>query len=226
MNSNEKTCLTAPRSQYAGVPWSVKGSITVQGNKDKSSFSIIYLYMCVCVYVSVCVWCVRVYMFNCVWLFVTSWTIAWQAVGCYFLLQGIFPVQGSNPCLLHLLYCRQILYNYKEWQIDGDGETMEPMKHFIFLDSKITADGDCSHEIKRHLLLGRKAMNNLDSILKSIDVTLPTNVCLVKAMVFPVVMYVCESWNIKKAERQRNDAFELWCWRRLLRVPWTARWSN
>ena len=153
----------------------------------------------------------------------TSWTIARQAVGCHFLLQGIFPVQGSNPCLLHLLYRRQILYNCKEWQIDGDGETMEPVKDFIFLGSKITADGDCSHEIKRCLLLGRKAMNNLDSILKSRDITLPTNVCLVKAMVFPVVMYVCESWNIKKAECQRIDAFELWYCRRLLRVPWTAR---
>ena len=96
----------------------------------------------------------------------------------------------------------------------------------IFLGSKVTADGDCSHEIKRHLLLGRKAMTKLDSILKSRDITLPTNVCLVKAMVFPVVMYGCESWTVKKAERQRIDVFELWCWRRLLRVPWTARRSN
>ena len=100
------------------------------------------------------------------------------------------------------------------------------MKDFIFLGSKITADGDCSHEIKRRLLLGRKAMTNLDSILKSRDITLPTKVCLVKAMVFPVVMYGCESWTIEKAERQRIDAFELWCWTRLLRVPWTARRSN
>ena len=107
------------------------------------------------------------------------------------------------------------------WQIDG-----ETVTDFIFLDSKITADGDFSHEIKRHLLLGRKAMTNLDSILKSRDVTLPTKVCLVKAMVFPVVMYGCESWTIKKAEHQRIDAFELWCWRRLLRVPWTAWRSN
>ena len=91
--------------------------------------------------------------------------------------------------------------------------------------SKITADGDCNHEIKRHLLLGRKAITNLDSILKSRDITLPTKVCLVKAMVFPVVMYGCESWTVKKAERQRIDAFELWCWRRLLTVPWTARRS-
>ena len=100
------------------------------------------------------------------------------------------------------------------WQIDG--ETMETVTDFIFFCSKITADGDCSHEIKRRLLLGRKVMTNLDSILKSRNITLPTKVCLVKAMVFPVVMYGCESWTIKKAERQRIDAFELWCWRRLL----------
>ena len=110
------------------------------------------------------------------------------------------------------------------WGIDG--ETVETVSDFIFLGSKITADGDCSHEIKRHLLLGRKAMTNLDSILKSRDITLPTKVHLVKAMVFPVVLYGCESWTIKKAECQRIDAFELWCWRRLLRVPWTARRSN
>ena len=100
------------------------------------------------------------------------------------------------------------------------------MTDFIFLDSKITADGDCSHEIKRRLLLGRKGMNNLGSILKSREITLPTKVCLVKAMVFPVVMHGCESWTIKKAEHPRIDAFELWCWRRLLRVAWTARRSN
>ena len=105
-------------------------------------------------------------------------------------------------------------------------ETVETVTDFIFLGSKITADGDCSHEIKRRLLLGRKVMTNLDSILKSRDITLPTKVCLVKAMVFPVVVYGCESWTVKKAERQRIDAFELWCWRRLLRVPWTARRSN
>ena len=110
------------------------------------------------------------------------------------------------------------------WQIDG--ETMETERDFIFLGSKITADGDSGHEIKRHLLLGRKAMTNLDSILKSRDITLPTKVLLVKAMVFPVVMYGCVSWTIKKIEHQRVDAFELWCWRRLLRVPWTARRSN
>ena len=107
------------------------------------------------------------------------------------------------------------------WQIDG--EAMETVRDFIFLGSKITADGDCSHEIKRCLLLGRKAMMNLDGILKSRDTALPTKVCLVKAMVFPVVMYGCESWTVKKAERRRIDAFEVWCWRRLLRVPWTAR---
>ena len=103
---------------------------------------------------------------------------------------------------------------------------MEIVRDFIFLGSEITADGDCSHEIKRHLLLGRKAMTYLDSILKCRDITLPTNVHLVKAMVFPVVIYGCESWTIKKAERQRIDVFELWCWRRLLSVPWTARRSN
>ena len=110
------------------------------------------------------------------------------------------------------------------WQIDG--ETMETMTDFIFLGSKITADGNRSHEIKRCLLLGRKAMTNLDSILKNRDITLPTKVHLVKAMVIPVVMYRCESWTIKKAEHQRIDAFELWCWKRLLRVPWMARRSN
>ena len=103
---------------------------------------------------------------------------------------------------------------------------METITDFIFLGSKITADGDCSHEIKRRLLLGRKATTNLDSILKNRDIILPTKVHLVKAMFFPVVMYGCESWTMKKAERQRIDAFEVWCWRRLLRVPWTARRSN
>ena len=110
------------------------------------------------------------------------------------------------------------------WQIDG--ETVETVSDFIFLGSKITTDGDCSHEIKRWLLLGRKVMPNLDSILKSRDITLPTKVHLVKVIVFPVVMYGFESWTIKKAECRRIDAFELWCWRRLLRVPWTARISN
>ena len=110
------------------------------------------------------------------------------------------------------------------WEIDG--ETVETVSNFIFLSSQITADGDCSHEIKRCLLLGRKVMTNLDSILKSRDITLPTKVHLVKAMVFPVVMYGCERWTVKKAEHQRIDALELWCWRRLLRIPWTARRSN
>ena len=110
------------------------------------------------------------------------------------------------------------------WQIDG--KTVEMVTDFILGGSKITADGDCNHEIKGRLLLRRKAMANLDSILKSRDITLPTKVSLVKAMVFPVVMYGCESWTVKKADRQRIDAFELWCWRRLLRVPWTARRSN
>ena len=110
------------------------------------------------------------------------------------------------------------------WQIDG--ENLETVSDFILGGSKITADGDCSHEIKRRLLLGRKTMTNLDSMLKSKDITLPTKVCLVKAMIFPVVMHGCESGTIKKAESQRIDVFELWCWRRLLRVPWTARRSN
>ena len=110
------------------------------------------------------------------------------------------------------------------WKIDG--ETVETVADFILGGSKIAEDGDCSHEIKRHLLLGRKVMTNLDSIFKSRDITLPSKVRLVKAMVFPVVMYGCEIWTVKKAEHQRIDAFELWCWRRLLRVPWTARRSN
>ena len=110
------------------------------------------------------------------------------------------------------------------WEIDG--ETVETVSDFIFLGSKITTDGDCSHEIKRRLLFGRKVMTNLDSIFKSRDITLPTNVHLVKAMVFPVVMYGCESWTVKKVERRKIDTFGLWCWRRLLRVPWTARRSN
>ena len=110
------------------------------------------------------------------------------------------------------------------WEIDV--ETVETVSDFIFLGPIITEDGDCSHEIKRHLLLGRKVMTNLDSIFKSRDITLPTKVCLVKAMVFPVVMYGCASWTVKKAECRRIDAFELWCWRRLLRVPWNARRSN
>ena len=110
------------------------------------------------------------------------------------------------------------------WEIDG--ETVETVADFIFEGSQITADGDCNHEIKRRLLFGRKVMTNLDSVLKSRDINLPTQVYLVKAMVFPVVMHGCESWTVKKAEHQRIDAFELWCWRRLLRVPWTERRSN
>ena len=110
------------------------------------------------------------------------------------------------------------------WQIDG--ETMETVTDFIFLGSKIIADGDCSHEIKRHLLLGKKALTNLDSILKNRDITLLTKVCIIIAMIFPVVMYGYESWTIKKAEHRKIDAFELWCWRRLLRVPWTSKRSN
>ena len=110
------------------------------------------------------------------------------------------------------------------WQIDG--ETVKTVRDFIFLGSKITADGDCSHEIKKQLLLGRKVMTKLDSILKSRDISLSAKVHLVKAMIIPVVTYGCESWTLKKAERRRIDAFELWCWRRLLRVPWTARRSN
>ena len=110
------------------------------------------------------------------------------------------------------------------WQIDG--ETVETVSDFIFLGSEITADGDCSNDIKRHLLLGRKVVTNLDSIFNSRDITLPTKVHLVKALVFPVFIYRCESWTVKKAKHQRIDAFELWCWRRLLRVSWTARKSN
>ena len=110
------------------------------------------------------------------------------------------------------------------WQVDG--ETMETVTNFIFLGSKITVDNDCCHEIKRHLLLGRKAMTNLDGVLKCRDITLPAKVCIVKALVFPVVVYGYESWTVKKAEQQRIDAFELRCWRRLLRVPWSARSSN
>ena len=117
-----------------------------------------------------------------------------------------------------------IVFPITSWEIDG--ETVETVSDFMFLGSKITADDDCSHEIKRCLLLGRKVMTNLDSIFKGRDITLPIKVRLVKAMVFPVVMYGCESWTVKKAERRRIDAFELWCWRRLLRVPWTARRSN
>ena len=135
--------------------------------------------------------------------------------------QMFFPTQY---CLLIGLGVAEDTGPITSWKIDG--ETVETVADFIFGGSKITADGDCSHEIKRYLLLGKKVMTNLDSILKNKDITLSTKVCLVKAMVFPVVMYGCESWTIKKAECQRIDAFELWCWRRLLRVPWTARRST
>ena len=171
-------------------------------------------------------------------------------VGCHFLLQCIkvkseSEVAQSGPTLHDPMDCSlpgssvygifqarvlewgAIVFSVgtiTSWQIDG--ETVETMSDFIFLGSKITADGDCSHEIKGRLLLGREVMTNLDSILKSRDFTLPTKVHLVKAMVFPVVMYGCESWAIKKGECQRIDAFELWCWRRLLRVPWTATRFN
>ena len=137
---------------------------------------------------------------------------------------------GLNICKYFLAGEKKIYVNslssgpISSWEIDG--ETVETVSYVLFLGSKITADGDCSHEIKRLLLLGRKVMTNLDSILKSRDITLPIKVHLVKAMVFPVVMYGCEKWTVKKAEHRRNDAFELWCWRRLLRVPWTARRSN
>ena len=153
-------------------------------------------------------------------------------MGCCALLQGIFPTQGLNPCL----FCLSALaFNIQETKIVGsdpitswqiDGEMMETVTDFIFLGSRITADGDCSHEIKRHLLLGRKAMTSLDSVLKSRGVTLPTKVHQGKALVFPVVMYGCESWVIKTVECRRIDAFDLWYWRRLLRIPWTARRSN
>ena len=132
-----------------------------------------------------------------------------QKVGLKLNIQKM-KIMASNPITL--------------WEIDG--KTVETVSDFIFLGSEITADGDCSHEIKRRLLLGRKVMNNLDSIFKSKDITLPTMVHLVKAMLFPVVMYESESWTVKKAERQRIDTFELCCWRSLLRVPWTARRSN
>ena len=133
-------------------------------------------------------------------------------VGCHFLLQEIFPTQGLNPGLPH---CRQMLYRLSHQEVPLHTRIMlnVTVSDFIFGGSKITADGDCSHEIKRRLLLGRKVMTNLDSIFESRDITLPTKVRLVKAIVFPVVMYGCESWTVKKAECQRIDAFELWCWR-------------
>ena len=133
---------------------------------------------------------------------------------------------GKVMSLLFSMLSRKIMTSdpITSWAIDG--EAVETVLDFIFWGSKITADGDCSHEIKRRLLLGMRVMTNLDSILKSRDITLPTKVCLVKATVFPLVMYGCKSWTVKKAEARRIDTFELWCWRRLLRVPWTARISN
>ena len=133
-------------------------------------------------------------------------------------------MQAVEP--IHILFGTSLFYNgpITSWEIDG--ETVETGSDFILGGSKITADGDCSHEIKRRLLLGRKVMTNLESIFKSRDITLPTKVRLVKGMVFPVVMYGCKSWTVKKAECRRIDAFELWCQRRLLRVPWTTRRSN
>ena len=178
-----------------------------------------------------------------IWLFVTPWTVAHQAPpsmgfsrqeywsGLPFPSPGELPYPGiepGSPALRAdaLLFEPEIMVSgpITSWQIDG--ETVETMSDFILGGSKITADGDCSHEIKRRLLLGKKVMTNLDCILKSRDITLPTKVHLVKTMVFPVVMCGCESWTVKKADRQRIDAFEPWCWRRLLRVPWTARRSN
>ena len=132
-------------------------------------------------------------------------------------------LKGNFVRYIYFLLTGFVVY-FTSWEVDG--ETVETVSDFVFLGSKITAVGDCSHEIKRHLLLGRKVMTNLDSIFKSRDIALPAKVHLVKAMVFPVVMYGCESWTVKKAKRRRTDTFELWCWRKLLRVPWTARRSN
>ena len=136
----------------------------------------------------------------------------------------LYSTWNSAPCYVAAWmgggFGWEWIHAITSWQIDG--ETMKTVRDFIFLGSKITEDGDCSHEIKRRLLLGRKAMANLDSMLKSRDITLPTKVYVVKAMVFPVVMCGCESWTVKKADHQRIDAFELWCWRRFLRVSWTA----
>ena len=143
---------------------------------------------------------------------------------CHSLLQWTTFCQTSPPQPVHLGWPHTAWHTITSWQIDG--ETVETVADFIFLGSKITAIGDCSHEVKRCLLLRRKAMTNLDNVLKKQDITLPTNVHLVKAVVFPVVMYGCESWTIKKAEHPRTAAFELWYWRRLLRVPWTAKRSN
>ena len=182
----------------------------------------------------------KVKLFSRVQLFATPWTVAYQVPpsmgfsrqeywsGLPFLSPGDLPnpgIEPGSPALLNIQKTK-IMASGPITSRQTDGETMETVSDFIFWGSKITADGDCRHEIKRCLLLGRKVMTNIDSILKSKDITLPTKVCLVKAMVLPVVMYGCESWTVKKAEHRRIDAFELWCWRRLLRVPWTARRSN
>ena len=141
-----------------------------------------------------------------------------------YMLASMYNRSFPNAFSFDLEFISKRIFGSTSWEIDG--ETVETVSDFILGGSKITADGDCSCEIKRHLLLGKKVMTNLDSILKSRDITLPRKVSLVKAMVFPVVMYGCESWTIKKVECRKIDAFELWCWRRLLRVPWTARRSN
>ena len=150
------------------------------------------------------------------WSFKPAFSLSFTFLKRLFSSSSLSAIRVVSSAYLRLLIT--------SWQTDG--ETMERVADFTFLDSKITADSDCSHETKRRLLLGRKAMTNLDSILKSRDITLPTKVHIVRAMVFPVVMYGFENWTIKKAEHQRIDAFQLWCWRRLLRIPWTARGSN
>ena len=155
----------------------------------------------------------------------STWCFRLKGLGWRGRLSPYGTVSGSSQASEKLTNQVSLAQHPGEF-VETHGETMETVADFIVLGSKITADGDCSHEIKRRLLLGRKAMTNLDSILKSRDITLPTKVCLVKAIVFPVVMYRCKSWTIKKPECRRTDAFELWYWRRLLRVPWTARKSN
>ena len=163
---------------------------------------------------------------SCVRLFATPGTVAHQAPLPWDFLDKNVKEESEKVGLKLNIQKAKIMASgsITSWQIEG--QTMETVRNFNFLGSKITTDGDCSHEIKRSLLLGRKVMTNLNSIFKSRDITLPTKVRLVKGMGFPVVMYGCESWTVKKAEHQRIDAFELWCWRRLLRVPWTARRSN
>ena len=151
---------------------------------------------------------------------------SWAFLVFLYLTAINLPQLCMNTVIFSLFQKTKIMASGPITSREIDGETVETVADFIFLGSKITADGDCSHEIKRSLLLGRKVITKIDSILKSRNITLPTKVRLVKAMVFPVVMYGCESWTSKKAAHQRIDAFELWCWRRFLRVPWTARRSN